>query len=396
MRGGGGRTNLEGSPSPRWRASFLFWLAALLPATGFSADTIALRWVAAAPAVEVTGLPATTLADLEKAALAPEAWRALLAVYVEQADPAANRAMPPMAGTWRIAGGVIRFEPQFPFAQGVHYRAEFFPARVFGRASGAAPVVSSFQLPTVATPATTLTQVYPSVETLPENHLKFYLQFSGPMSGGGIYEHIKLRDASGREVDKPFLELDEELWDPGMTRLTLFIDPGRIKRGVKPHEDVGAVFEAGKTYTLSIDASWRDAAGKPLKAAVSKTYRIVAADRTSPDTARWKVRPAKAGTREPLQVEFDEPMDHALALRMIGVMAPGRSVVGEASLGEGDRLWSFVPAQPWRTGAHRLLVATTIEDLAGNNIGKAFDVEMAEGAERGLSAEKAVVPFEIK
>jgi hypothetical protein len=181
-----------------------------------------------------------------------------------------------------------------------------------------------------------------------------------------------------------------------MTRLTLFIDPGRIKRGVKPHEDVGAVFEAGKTYTLSIAPSWRDAAGQPLQAGFSKTYRIVAADRTSPDTARWKVRAPRAGTRDPLQVEFDEPMDRALALRLIGVMAPGRSVTGEAALGDGERLWSFVPSQPWRSGAHRLMVATTIEDLAGNNIGKAFDVDMAAGAERGLSAEKAVVPFEIK
>jgi hypothetical protein len=192
MRGDGGRTHIEGIPSRRSRASFLFWLAALLPATGFGAEAIALRWVAeaAAPAVEVTGMPATALAELERAALAPEAWRTLLAVYVEQADPAANRSMPPMAGAWRIAGGLIRFEPQFPFARGVRYRAEFFPARVFGGASTAAPVMSTFQLPTVATVATALKQVYPSVEVLPENHLKFYLQFSGPMSGGGIYEHI--------------------------------------------------------------------------------------------------------------------------------------------------------------------------------------------------------------
>ena len=32
-------------------------------------------------------------------------------------------------------------------------------------------------------------------------------------------------------IELPFLEIDEELWDPAMMRLTLFIDPGRIKRG---------------------------------------------------------------------------------------------------------------------------------------------------------------------
>lgn len=265
-----------------------------------------MRWSAEAahPAVEVTGLPAETLAAVEKAALAPGAWGEVLAVYAEQADDAKGPAMPPMAGTWKIAGGAIRFEPLFPFAQSVRYRAQFSPARLPGGAPDGRPVVSFFQLPTVAGPATVVAQIYPSGDVLPENQLKFYLQFSAPMRGTGIYAHIKLRDASGREVDKPFLELDEELWDPAMTRLTLFIDPGRIKRGVKPHEDVGAVFEEGKSYTLSIDRAWRDAQGQPLRESFSKTYRIGGADRTPPDTARWTVLAPRAETREPLVVEL--------------------------------------------------------------------------------------------
>ena len=231
---------------------------------------------------------------------------------------------------------------------------------------------------------------------LPENQLKFYLQFSAPMSGGGVYQHIRVREAGGRELDQPFLELEEELWDPAMTRLTLLIDPGRIKRGVKPHEDVGALFEAGRSYTLTIDPAWRDAGGQPLRAGLSKTYRIAAADRTPPDAARWAVHAPRPATREPLVVQFDEPMDHALALRLIGVQAAGGPVTGEASLTEGERRWLFVPARPWRPGTHRVQVATTIEDLAGNNIGKAFDVELQEGTPRGLTRDKVTLPFEIQ
>src|SRR6185295_11656461 len=147
-----------------------------------------------------------------------------------------------------------------------------------------------------------------------------------------------------------------------MTRLTLLIDPGRIKRGVKPLLDVGPVFEAGKNYALTVATTCRDAAGRPLRMAFEKKFRVVAADRTPPDPARWVVTPPAAGTRDALVVAFDEPMDQALALRLIRV----DGVEGEAALGENEQRWTFVPAQPWRRGSHGITVATTIEDLAGN------------------------------
>jgi hypothetical protein len=37
-----------------------------------------------------------------------------------------------------------------------------------------------------------------------------------------------------------------------------------------------------------------------------------------------------------------------------------------------------VPETPWRRGKHKLLIRTTIEDLAGNNIGEPFDVDKLE------------------
>ena len=46
--------------------------------------------------------------------------------------------------------------------------------------------------------------------------------------------------------------------------------------------------------------------------------------------------------------------------------------------GAREETWSFVPARPWRVGGRRLVVPTTIEDLAGSHPGKAFDVEVVE------------------
>ncbi|MCX7667077.1 MAG: hypothetical protein N2112_16210, partial [Gemmataceae bacterium] len=109
-----------------------------------------------------------------------------------------------------------------------------------------------------ATPPTHVVQVYPTSEMVPENLLKFYLEFSGPMKRGEVYKHVKILDAKGKPVVLPFLELDEELWDVTGTRLTLFIDPGRIKRGLKPREEDGPVLEAGERYTLEISTNWKD------------------------------------------------------------------------------------------------------------------------------------------
>lgn len=46
-----------------------------------------------------------------------------------------------------------------------------------------------------------------------------------------------------------------------MTRLTLIIDPGRIKRGARPLEELGPALKAGKKYTLAIGREWRDGRG---------------------------------------------------------------------------------------------------------------------------------------
>lgn len=406
----------------------MVWLRAALAVvllgaglTGRAQYTI--RWLndPGAPAVEVGGIPRDALEAL--AAAAPEAstWHPLFPVYAEQPPlPGAPPFRPPpMAGTWKVTAGKLRFEPRFPFVPGVTYRAEFWPDRLPRPLGGDAilrlpdpsapapasdPVVAFFELPRGKnTPVTTVAQIYPSADVLPENQLKFYVHFSGPMSRGGIYDHVQLREASGGVVELPFLELDEELWDPEMTRLTLLIDPGRIKRGVKPLEDMGPVFEEGKSYTLSIKPTWRDAAGRPLRTAYEKTFRIGPADRTPPDPRRWRIQYVPpAGTEGPLIVLFDEPMDRPLALRLISVTridaagAAPVTLVGEGYIDSQERRWLFQPIGPWRGGAHQLVVRTTIEDLAGNNIGKTFDVELAAGGPRQLAAPVVVVPFNVK
>ena len=92
-------------------------------------------------------------------------------------------------------------------------------------------------------------------------------------------------------------------------------------------------------------------------------------------------------------------MDHALALRLIRVVPDSNvnaAIRGEAALGRNERSWTLAPDEPWQRGVYRLRVATTIEDLAGNNIGKTFDVDLSAGAQRRVTAENVSVAFEVK
>ena len=82
------------------------------------------------------------------------------------------------------------------------------------------------------------------------------------MSRGEAGRRIRLRRASGAEVSEPFLEIDEELWDPEGRRLTLLFDPGRIKRGLLSREEAGGALIPGERYSLIIDGGWPDAFAK--------------------------------------------------------------------------------------------------------------------------------------
>ena len=410
-----GRTKKNGTmtvPSPegegqggRWlipiRAGLLlFWLVISTQASAAEMSAYLLRWStnSSPPIVEVTGFDGGTLGQLQTNQTAD--WQKLLSVYASQGgDVLVNLSVPAMLGTYQVAENVIRFQPQFPLERGVAYRAVFRPSKLpGGTAEGSPDLVSRYQLTVVPNePTTSVAQVYPSADVLPENLLKFYLHFSAPMRRGHVYEHIHLRNETGKLVELPFLELDEELWNPEMTRLTLFIDPGRIKRGVKPLEEIGPALEEGKHYTLEIDATWQDSTGLPLREPFRKSFRVGAQDREPPALATWKVTPPKAGTRDPLTVIFPEPMDQALALHFICVTdANGRLAKGTSAVSEHERHWAFSPQEPWSAGVHQLEVQNTIEDLAGNNIGKPFEVDLFERVERSLTTQVAKLPFDVR
>lgn len=313
------------------------------------------------------------------------------AVYVVFGSEAGEQ--PPLAGDYTIADGAIRFTPKFPLQAGMRYRAVYRSA-----SSSEEPLVQEFLIPP-REPGTVprVMAIYPSATTLPENQLKFYMHFTAPMSRGGAYEHLQLLDADDKPVDLPFLELAEELWNPAGDRLTLLLDPGRVKQELKPREEVGPVLVAGRHFTLVVDRLWRDAAGQPLAAEFRKSFAVAAADEACPDPKTWRLTLPPALSRKPLVVRFGESLDHALLQRMLWVVDENdEQLSGEVEIGEGETSWSFRPEEAWRPARYGLVADTLLEDLAGNSIAHKFELDARKVVRAATEEETVSVEFRIK
>ncbi|HEX2475150.1 MAG TPA: Ig-like domain-containing protein, partial [Lacipirellulaceae bacterium] len=314
-------------------------------------------------------------------------------LYVDGESYAAS----PVLGEYTVRGDQLAFTPRFSLKPGLRYRAVLDPNAL---ANPGSPQTQRIEKKILSLPAPSrekpsiVESIYPTSDVLPENQLKFYIHFSAPMRRGDSYRYIKLFDSAGAPVEAPFLELAEELWDKSGRRLTLLLDPGRVKQDLKPHKEVGRAIVDGGTYTLLIRSEWRDARGEKLGSEFRKTFRVTEADVHQPDPKRWKITAPAGGTRQPLVVAFDEPLDHALLQHVITVSnTSGDLVDGRVNVDRNETRWSFLPAEPWVAGAHRLLIESTLEDLAGNSIARPFEVYLPSG--RPQDVEQTAIPFEI-
>ncbi len=180
--------------------------ALLLPAgvTGDGPDpagpSIRLIEPAGRRAIAVFGLEPDVVARVGAAGLTPEDWRRILAVRV--ADGAAREA-PPMLGAYAVSEDALVFTPRFDLKPGLRYRATFDPSQLPGATEGSTDRVTvDIQLPGGDPPApeTRVEAVYPSSDELPENLLRFYIQFSAPMRQGESYRFVHLVAIGGDVV----------------------------------------------------------------------------------------------------------------------------------------------------------------------------------------------------
>ncbi len=335
------------------------------------------------PTIDVVGVPAARLSALQGTA-SRDAWTAVLKVAVGPDQPAT-------IGTYQIEDGRIVFTPMFPLDPGRQYHVTY-------AAPGAPPLTSIVSLPARdLTPSTTVAEVYPTAEIVPENQLRLYVHFSAPMGSKGGLSYVHLFADDGAEVLDPFLPLDAEFFNDDRTRYTVFFDPGRQKRGIAPIADMGRSLTEGKSYTLVVDSEWRDGNGLPLTHQFKRTFKVGPPDEKPLDPKSWQIQAPAAGSRAPLTVAFPEPLDHGLLLRALGVLSPdGTPLPGAVAVGTHELTWSFTPQSPWTAGAHNIVAFAMLEDLAGNRIGRAFEVDQFDRTDKSGEPEKTLIPLLVR
>jgi len=244
--------------------------------------------------------------------------------------------------------------------------------------------------------STRVVDLYPTSGLIPLNQLRFYVYFSAAMSEGWAGEAVKAFDAGTAEpLSDVFLPMEPELWDRGHRRLTVLLDPGRIKRGLAPNKEVGYPLADGAPIILSVSRELRDARGLPLVSDFDQRYEVGPAVRRRIDPGAWGLQPPSAGTRVPLELSFDRPLDHALLGRCITVLdASGSRVTGKISTGPGERSWRYVPLAPWSAGPHQVIVEPILEDTAGNSIIRVFDRDLSNAEDDPVEASPAVIRFD--
>ncbi|MGX9355572.1 hypothetical protein ACS3SW_10520 [Roseobacteraceae bacterium S113] len=272
-----------------------------------------------------------------------------------------------IAGQYQATERGWDFKPMFGFDAGRSYVV---------RRNGPESELVAFSIPdnADAEQAAVVTAIFPSGGVIPENTLRFYIHFSEPMKPHVAFDYIHLVDASGAVDDAAFMKFKQELWSPDRRRLTLLMDPGRIKRGVAQNLTLGPALQEGQSYSLVIDEGWPTAYGTAsLERAVAQ-FDVAQPLRSLPNVEAWTFNSPTAGTTEALEIVFDRPFDAGqLQTELVVLDSSDRAFTGDISVEAGERRWSFVPNQPWPSDGVLLSVPARLEDVAGNNFNDLLD-----------------------
>ncbi|HEY7269048.1 MAG TPA: hypothetical protein VH951_04405 [Dehalococcoidia bacterium] len=293
-------------------------------------------------------------------------------------DVGSAEARQPVAVAAVADGEDLMLTPRFPFIAGREY------AVVVQSGDGVVRERRITMPGVVEAAETRITFVYPAASDVPVNLLRFYVHFSAPMSTDQAAKTVSLLRASDREPLADVFRFEPELWDRERRRLTLLLDPARIKRGLVPNLEAGYPLRQGETVILRIDGSFRDAEGRPLVEGFECRYEVGPELRGQIDPRRWSLTPPAAGGTEPLVVIFDRLLDHALASRCLSVVDSRRAEMsGNSFVETGGRAWVFRPDAGWAHGRYTLVIAPGIEDVAGNSPVREFDRDLSAGAAFG-------------
>jgi hypothetical protein len=347
------------------------------PTLRVNSDPSSRRW----GRVSVCCLDPNLIAFLTSSTRLDDLLKSIFRVAVAQGPSAENDSLPAVSGRYLLLEDEVQFIPHFSFERDVKYRASFDP-RPLKAPLTAESLNLEFLIPSEhqAPALTQVTQIFPSCDLLPENLLRFYVCFSNSMQRGRAVKEISLLDSDGQPVADALYRPPVELWDRSMQRLTVLLDPGRLKRWVGPNVALGPPLKAGQRYILETGSGMIDLHGRPLVERFRKHFVVGDPVREHISVEDWKILPPVTGSREALVLLFPQPLDWALLLQTITVKsADGLLMDGQVVVDQCEKRWSFTPASPWTAGVYRIHVGSNLEDVCGNTITGPFDRPLRKG-----------------
>jgi hypothetical protein len=235
--------------------------------------------------------------------------------------------------------------------------------------------------------------IYPTADSLPVNLTRFYIEFSKPMQEMGILKHIKLTNKKGENITGVFFENQYELWDKDRKKVTLIIDPGRVKTGLLANKIMGRAFDEGQQYTLTVDSLLLDFNDQKLATSFSKTFVAVKEDSIPPKVELWHYTIPKSKSKQLLIIDFNDKIDHIAAQTFIRITYKGKIVEGKFSLKRNEQQWVFEPQKKWKKREYRIEVSNNLEDIATNSMNQVFDHKLEDFKEQ---QENSSLTFNIK
>jgi len=216
--------------------------------------------------------------------------------------------------------------------------------------------------------------IYPSASAVPKNILKWYIQFSRPVNVVNLYDHLKFVSTAGDTLPRAILPLVNTLISRDGTLVTIWITPGRQKRGLIPNKQLGPVFNENEKYHLLISKKIKDRNGVPMNIAVKHTFTTKNEDRISPSTDTWNIEIPTINTISNLIIHSNESFDYGSSKQAIKIISPNNiEIIGNWQLLEQETVLSFTPKKTWQKGRYQIVCNPLLEDLAGNNLDKLFD-----------------------
>ena len=115
-----------------------------------------------------------------------------------------------------------------------------------------------------------------------------YVWFSAPMSEGHAGGQVRLGSRRRQRARRrAAARRGMSCGTRPRRRLTVLLDPARIKRGLVGHREAGYPLRPGEPFRLVVGSGFRDAQGLPLRAPAQRRYHVGGDERRHVEPGRW-------------------------------------------------------------------------------------------------------------